>query len=187
MKIILCLCIVIFFTGCSINKNLNTNNTFSSENKIINYSLNGCSSNSYTSKVNDIKYGKLFIEEVSLNSYCFWNGLSRSYFEQLFKSSLNINSLKVVQRFDYSNYEFTTYLVNGKYYINLIYAYSFNSDKFILDYKGLYFENKVKNFDSSYINTSMYKDRFPLDYDESLVKKNIINNYFQKERPQYNR
>lgn len=181
MRNILILFILFFFTSCSSIKSFNIENELSFNKKEFTYSLSGCSSNSYIAKKYDSIYGKIFIEDITLRHNCQWNGLSRSHFENLFKQSMNLSSIKVFERLNYDSFEFTTYLINDKYYINLIFYFGANNDTFILDYNGLYFEQKIKEFNSNYINKSKNEKRFNLDYENSLVRMDFINNYFEKE------
>lgn len=182
MKSIILIFVLLFFSSCSSIKSFDVQDEISLNKKEFTYSLSGCINNSYIAKNYDPRYGKLFIEEIVLNPNCNWNGLSRGYFENLFKRTMNFESMKVIERFNYASFEFTTYLINDEYHINLIFYYGVNSDTFILDYKGLYFEQKVKVYDPNYINKSKNEKRFRLDYDNSLVKMDIVNNYFEKER-----
>ena len=48
--------------------------------------------------------------------------MSRGFFDDLFKSTLKLKSMKVIERVDYDNYEFTTYIIDDKYYfIDLVF------------------------------------------------------------------
>lgn len=181
MKNLIFLFILIFFTSCSSTTSRSLLSDFSFNNSEITYTSSWCTNTSYIINKNDKEYGRIFIESISLNSNCFWNGLPRSYFEGLLTRSLNVKSLRVLERLDYPNYEFTTYLVNDRYFLNLIYNFTSLNDTFILDYKGKYFEKKVREFDKHYGNIYINKKRFNMNYEDSLVQKNIINNYFQKE------
>ena len=54
--------------------------------------------------------------------------------------------MKVVERVDYDNYEFTTYIIDDKYYVDLIYInIQIYEDLFILDYEGKYYSSLRKN------------------------------------------
>ena len=173
---------MIFFSACSI-KYENNMNEIKIDNSTIKkeVTVDSCTVESYIANVYSKNYGKLFVEYIDLDIGCTWNGLSRGFFEDLLKDELDLDSLKTVERYDYENYEFTTYLVNGKYYLNLIYEFSSFEDKFILDYEGKYFTKMIKKFDANHINRYLNKDRFSSNYNESLVDKNIIKNYFHQE------
>lgn len=90
--------------------------------------------------------------------------------------------MKVVERVDYENYEFTTYIIDDKYYVDLIYKYSTYEDLFILDYEGKYYSLLRTKFDKTYTNRYIDKLRFKSDYSKSLVNMNFINSYFSRER-----
>lgn len=169
----------IFLCSCASNyTSLNEDKLIN--NKKINRTFDSCSLNSYTSKNNSNIFGETFTEYIRLNSNCSWNGLSRSFFEELFKQELKIKTLKVVERLDYKNYEFTTYLVNNKYYVNLIWTFEAKKDKLIIDYKGLLTTKLIHNFNPNYINKYINKIRFTSNYKESLVNMNFVNHYFSK-------
>ena len=129
----------------------------------------------------DKTYGKLFVEYINTDSSCVWNGQARSYFEDLFKSTLKVSSMEVVERYDFDDYEITTYFINKNLYLNLIYKFSMKSDTFIVDYKGVLsnelLEKHNKNYENKYIN----KKRFGKTYNNSLVDMNLINDYFIRE------
>lgn len=174
--------LVFFFIGCSI-KFEDGINQIKIKDAFIKKELtiDSCTIESFIAQIDSKNYGRLFVEYIDLDIGCTWNGLSRGFFEDLLKDELDLKSLKTVERYDYKNYEFTTYLVNGKYYLNLIYEFSSFEDKFILDYEGKYFTKMVKEFDNNYVNRYLNKDRFSSNYNESLVDKNIIRNYFHQE------
>lgn len=145
------------------------------------YTFDSCTNTSYTSNFYNKKYGNLFIEYINLDNSCNWNGFQRGYFEYLFKTTLKLNSIKVVETIDFENFEFSTYLVDNKYYFNLIYNFSVNEDTFIVDYEGKYFDEKIKKLIPSYNNEYLNKSRFSSKYNNSLVKMNFINAYFSKD------
>jgi hypothetical protein len=177
--VILVFCLSIY--GC------NSINSLSINNEVFNGVIkrntsDSCANASYISNINDKEYGALFSEYISLDSSCSWNSFQRGDFEYLFKSTLKLNSMKVVERIDYDNYEFTTYIIDDKYYVNLIYIYTTFEDLFILDYDGKYYSSQRKRFDKNYTNIYIDKLRFKSDYSKSLVNMNFLNSYFSRER-----
>ena len=144
--------------------------------------FDSCTNFSYISNINDKDFGVLFSEYINLDSSCSWNGLQRGYFEDLFKTTLKFKSFKILERKDFNNYEFTTYLIDNKYYMNLIYKYSIYEDLFIIDYEGKYFAKMINEFDKNYENKYLNKERFSSNYSNSLVKMNFINTYFSMNR-----
>jgi len=184
LKNLIYLLVFIFFTACSfhdsssnkINEIIKNDKT-----KVIN-TFSNCSNDTFVSITNSKKYGKLFIENIDLNFQCKWNGLARVYFEDLFVDSLNLQNIKVIERVDYKNYEFTTYLINDEYYLNLIYKYMSLKDVFILDYEGKLSTELLQEFNQSFSNDYTKKSRFNRHYNKSMVNQNIIYNYFEKER-----
>lgn len=183
-RVILSIILGIFISGCNYKNNINENHHLLLNSKKIN-TYDSCSDFSYISKIKNEKYGDLFFEYISLDSSCSWNGLSRGYFEYLFKTTLKLKSFKTIDRIDIENYEFSTYLINDEYYINIIYKYSTFEDLFIIDYDGKYFTKLIKEFDEAYENKYLNKKRFSSNYSNSLVKMNFINSYFSRQRESF--
>ena len=174
------ICLVLFSACMPIKYKNNSFDSLGLKTKKELSTLGLCTRNSYIKTINDDKYEKLFIEYISLNNSCNWNGFPRGYFVYQFKKYFNISSMKKIRTYDYANYEFTSYLIDDKYYIDLIYKYGIKEDLFILDYKGLYFEELLQKYDKSYVNKNINKKRFQKEYFESLVRKDIVENYFEK-------
>ena len=177
-KIILFSLISIYFCACSTSFNGLEIDKLKGKKEI---TIDYCTVDSYISKSETKEYGTIFTEYIDLDTSCSWNGLSRGFFEDLFKDSVDVKSMKVIERVDYGNQEFTTYLIDNKYYMNLIYEFSAFEDKFIIDYKGEYFTKLIKEKDVKYENKYLYKPRFISNYKESLVDKNMLNNYFGRD------
>ena len=180
--VIFILCLSIY--GCNSINNLSDNMSEFTELTKKNTS-DSCANFSYISNINDKEYGRLFSEYINLDNSCSWNSFQRGNFEYLFKSTLKLKSMKVIERVDYDNYEFTTYIIDDKYYVDLIYKYSTYEDLFILDYEGKYYSSLRKKFDKAYTNTYVDKLRFKSDYSKSLVNMNFINSYFSKDRESF--
>ncbi len=185
MKNILLFAVLVFFTACSstsLSKVSLSSNEIFLENKNVIHTFNDCKDFSYYVNENNKKYGKLFIEYIDLNSSCRWNGFQRGFFEELFKSTLKIKSMKVIEQFDFKNFEFTTYLINDKEYLNLIYNYQIFKDIFILDYTGKLSQEYIQKFNSSYKSKYLNKSRFSREYNKSLVNMAYFNAYFSKDK-----
>jgi hypothetical protein len=174
--------VLLLTTGCYSTKKFNIEevNFLKKSEKI--RTSDSCANFSYIAQISDKEYGNLFTEYIDMDSSCHWNGLQRGFFEDLFKSTMKFKSFKVVERIDYNNYEFTTYLIDEKYYINLIYRYTVFEDLFIIDYDGKYTTKLIKQFDGNYINLYLFEPRFEGYYSNSLVRMNILNSYFTRER-----
>lgn len=149
----------------------------------INYKIHsfGCTDYSYTLTQDSEEYGKLFIEAIDLSFNCIWNGLPSGFFEDNFRSKLKLSDVQTVESIDIGRYSFKTYKVDEQYY-SIIYNYSGKSDRFIVDYEGKLYDKLLKSFKSDYVNKFINKKRFYKYYDDSLVRKNIINGYFSPER-----
>lgn len=187
MRIIFLVFIVIFFTSCAQQnvRNITVNENAKFKQIQTKATFDPCTNDSYIATLNDKKYGRLFIEYISLNNNCHWNGYQRGYFMYQFQDKLKIKDMKAVEDFNFANYEITTYLVDNKYYVNLIYKYGVSEDEFILDYSGLMSSEIIKKYDNSYVSKYQDKGRFNRDYNYSLVKENFINSYFVRELVEY--
>lgn len=180
MKNIIYLSLVLLLVGCSSleNNSIDKIENFGNNKKI--YTHDSCTNFSYISQNEEEKYGKLFYEYINLDSNCSWNGMSRGFFEDLFKSTLKLKNMKVLERIDYGNHEFSTYIIDDKYYMNLIYRYTVSEDSFIIDYEGKLFDEMIRKYDKNYINKFLKEPRFNSNYSNSLVRMNILNGYFSK-------
>lgn len=182
MKFIFLLFFIFFLNGCNFPKNEVVENIYpiKNQNKILTFDY--CTNFSFISNIDNNIEGKLFIEYIKLDNNCSWNGFQRGYFEYLFKSTLKIKDMKIVEQVDYKNYEFTTYIIDNKYYLNLVYSYTVYEDWFIVDYNGRFTHNLMEKFKIKYEHEYLNKDRFFANYSNSLVRMNFINSYFSKER-----
>lgn len=182
MKFIFLAFLIFFLNGCNLAKNNQVENVYplKSGNKMMTF--DSCANFSYISRIDNNEKEKMFVEYINLNRECNWNGLQRGYFEYLFKSTLKLKDVEIVERIDYKNYEFTTYIIDKKYYLNLIYIYNVYEDYFIVDYTGNYAYDLMKKFSINYKNDFIDKQRFYSNYSNSLVKMNFINSYFSRER-----
>jgi hypothetical protein len=185
MKMIIYLSVLLLLAGCSSLSNNFIDNIENLKNNKKIYTHDSCTNFSYISQNQEEKYGKLFYEYINLDGSCHWNGMQRGFFDDLFKSTLKLNSVKVVERKNYENYEFSTYLIDNKYYMNLIYKYSVYEDLFIIDYEGKFFDQEIRKFDINYKNDFLDKPRFDSNYSNSLVRMNILNRYFSISRSDF--
>lgn len=174
--------LIFILNGCNLTHNLNIDKDFelTMNKKLMTY--DSCTRLSYILQNNDFNFGELFVEYINLDNSCRWNGLQRGYFVDLFKSTIKINSLRLIERKEYKNYEFSTYIIDEKYYLNIVCGYTVYEDLFIIDYDGKYTTKFLLEFDKNYENIYSNKPRFSSNYSNSLVKMNFINRYFSKER-----
>ena len=184
MRKIIYLSLFLLLGGCSSIENNSIDNIQIFKNNKKNFTYDSCTKFSYISQNEEEKYGKLFYEYINLDSNCSWNGMSRGFFDDLFKSTLKIKKIKKIkniERIEYKNYEFSTYIIDDKYYMNLIYSYSVYEDFFIIDYEGKLFDEMIRLHDKNYINKYTNEPRFNSNYSNSLVRMNILNGYFSKQ------
>jgi len=142
--------------------------------------LNRCTKFPYTITDNHPKYGKIFVESVSLYDICNWNGHPLSLLEGKIRFSGSIGSMSTVEKIEVNNYVFKTYLINEKEYLSIIYIYD-TKDRFIVDNKGVLYTKILKTFDKNYENKFSSQLRYNKTYDKSMVRDNIIYSYFQRE------
>lgn len=187
--------LAILLSGCTTTKsytlknryiffnNPNTNDKLISlkiDNKNISNNVVDCSLHSYTINQNFNSFGRLLIENIPLDSYCKWNGLSRGYYESFFEEKSKITNMKLIKRFDIKNYEFSQYKIDNKYLLNLIFIWNANESTFIIDYKGK-FTNTLLEKLSSQIKLPINDKNINLNFNYSLAKENWIKQYFSKE------
>jgi len=135
-----------------------------------------CANESYL-----LKEERYFIEYISLDTNCSWNGLSSGYFQREFKDKLNIKAMETVEQIDIKNYSFSTFKINDKDILNTITIYTVFSDIFIIDYEGVLYEELLLEFKPTYKNNFKSLPRFKANYTYSMVNFNFINNYFNRE------
>ncbi|QNM87823.1 hypothetical protein [Aliarcobacter cryaerophilus] len=174
----------LFFTSCSVKSNL-FQDEFTNIKKQNTYDR--CANFSYISLSDDIKYGKIFTEYISLDSSCKWNGMARGYFVSLFMDTIKAKSYKVVEKKEFENIEISTYLVDELYYVNIINKYKVFEDKLMIDYSGVYSTDLIRNYDKSYENLYLNKPRLDTDYFNSLVRFNFFYSYFSKDSSDFGR
>lgn len=135
-----------------------------------------CANESYL-----LKEERYFIEYISLDYNCKWNGLADGYFEREFKAKLKLKSMLPLERIDIKNYSFSTFKIDDKYSLNTITIYSVNSNIFIIDYDGTLYNELLVKLNPTYQNTFLSSPRFKADYKYSMVRFNILNSYFNRE------
>ncbi len=182
LKILKIVPIIFMLNSCISSKNALINNNLSNFHKENTFDY--CSKFSYIANVDDDKYKKLFIEYINLDSSCRWNGLASGFFISLFKDELKANSFEIVQKFDFKNIEIHTYIIDKKYYVDIVNEYGVFDDRFTIDYSGIY-TDEILNKNG---NINKYKNypRLEFNYNKSLVRFNFINNYFSKDSDSFN-
>jgi len=142
-------------------------------------SIHICTSFPYTINDDHTKYGKLFIESISLYEGCDWNGFPLGLLESKIRFLSEVKSMKTVEKVEVSNYVLKTYLVNEKEYLSIIYIYG-SSDTFIVDDKGILYSEIVKTFDKNYKDIYSSKPRYTSNYNKSMVRDNLMHQYFER-------
>lgn len=171
--------------SCVSSQNLNLDEKIKLINEKKTLTFDNCTNFSYISNSDDNLYGKIFSEYIRLDSSCKWNGLQRGFFVDLFKDTIKAKSLKLVERIENKNLEISTYLVDNIYYVNIINRYTVFEDLLIIDYKGIYSTNLIKEFNKEYKNIYLDKPRLISNYSNSLVRMNFIKGYFSRESERF--
>jgi len=191
IKSLFILFIAIFFTACSSVMPY----TYSSKTNKLKFKIS--KENYFIKKLNNPEYimtsdrctnesyllkeKRYFIEYVSLQNNCSWNGLPDGYFEREFKFELKLKSMVAVERIDIKNYSFSTFKINDKYTLNTITIYTTDSNTFIIDYEGKLYNQLLLKLNPSYQNTFLSSSRFKADYNYSMVRFNFFNSYFNRD------
>ena len=126
-----------------------------------------------------LKTNELYIEYIHTYQDTMWNGQAFGHFLSLLKENIKASSFELVDNYEYSHYEFKTYFVDKKYYLNIIYLYENSKEIFIVDKRDRLFSALLRNFKKDYHFD--FEDKFNLDLNLSfsVVKKNATNNYFR--------
>jgi hypothetical protein len=191
IKSLLLVCTVLFFTACSssmpYNYSIKTNelqfkisdkNYFTKKLQNPQYisTSDSCTNQSYL-----LKEKRYFIEYISLDTNCSWNGLASGYFEREFKSELKLKSMIAIERLDIKNYTFSTFKINDYYSLKTITIYSVFTDTFIIDFEGTLYNELLQKLKPTYKKKYKEMPRFIADYKYSMVKFNFFNSYFNRE------
>ena len=169
---------IFLFTSCA-TKNLSQSDLQNIVKKQNTYDI--CTNFSYISLEDDPVYGKIFTEFVSLKDYCKWNGDARGFFVTQFMDSIKANSYKVVDKKEFSGVEFTIYLVDNEFYVDVIDEFSVFSDRLMIDYSGVYATKLRQNFEPTYQNSYLSMKRLDSSYFDSLVRQNFFKFYFSRD------
>lgn len=188
-KSILVSVVFLFLTGCSFsnpsydgNENLFVKNEklfISSAKK--DYNPSRCVMFSYTIYDENSPFGKIFLESIDLSHNCKWNGFPRGFLQTSMKKHLKIGSFEQVEKIDVEGYELSTYKVDNKSYVSLIYKYFGSDEKFIIDYDGVLSEKIIKKFNPEYNSKYINMKRYTKKYNKSLVRDNFFEGYFSPE------
>ncbi len=194
MKMLSNLVLLVFFmlfTGCTQSSyvfkdnKISLNSVDTDENiaslnidkKNIKYTNDFCTRNSYTISQDFEGYGNLFIENVELKQKCTWHGLSRGMYETFLKEKSNIKTMSLIKRIDIGTYEFSQYLVDDKYKLNLVFIWSGLKSTFIIDAQGN-FSSMLLSKLSSKSTLAQIEQAYNLEFNSSIVRANILGEYF---------
>ncbi|MCG3665310.1 hypothetical protein L5F09_06095 [Aliarcobacter butzleri] len=128
----------------------------------------------YTLSANEI-----YLEYIHTDIDVSWNGQALSFFISLLKDNIKAKNFDLVEKEEFSHYEFLTYKVDNSYFLNLIYIYEVSKEVFIVDKKAELYEKLLKNFKKDYVyRFEKDSNNIPKIENLSLVKNNAMNSYF---------
>ncbi|MCT7560877.1 hypothetical protein ACN2C0_09255 [Aliarcobacter butzleri] len=128
----------------------------------------------YTLSANEI-----YLEYIHTDIDVSWNGQALSFFISLLKDNIKAKNFDLVEKEEFSHYEFLTYKVDNSYFLNIIYIYEVSKEVFIVDKKAELYEKLLKNFKKDYVyRFEKDSNNIPKIENLSLVKNNAMNSYF---------
>ncbi|MCG3669397.1 hypothetical protein L5F33_03900 [Aliarcobacter butzleri] len=128
----------------------------------------------YTLSANEI-----YLEYIHTDIDVSWNGQALSFFISLLKDNIKAKNFDLVEKEEFSHYEFLTYKVDNSYFLNVIYIYEVSKEVFIVDKKAELYEKLLKNFKKDYVyRFEKDSNNIPKIENLSLVKNNAMNSYF---------
>ncbi|MDH1975402.1 hypothetical protein [Aliarcobacter butzleri] len=128
----------------------------------------------YTLSANEI-----YLEYIHTDIDVSWNGQALSFFISLLKDNIKAKNFDLVEKEEFSHYEFLTYKVDNIYFLNVIYIYEVSKEVFIVDKKAELYEKLLKNFKKDYVyRFEKDSNNIPKIENLSLVKNNAMNSYF---------
>ncbi|MDN5128612.1 hypothetical protein PJV90_09770 [Aliarcobacter butzleri] len=128
----------------------------------------------YTLSANEI-----YLEYIHTDIDVSWNGQALSFFIGLLKDNIKAKNFDLVEKEEFSHYEFLTYKVDNSYFLNVIYIYEVGKEVFIVDKKAELYEKLLKNFKKDYVyRFEKNSNNIPKIENLSLVKNNAMNSYF---------
>ncbi|MDN5101708.1 hypothetical protein O8C99_00765 [Aliarcobacter butzleri] len=128
----------------------------------------------YTLSANEI-----YLEYIHTDIDVSWNGQALSFFISLLKDNIKAKDFDLLEKEEFSHYEFLTYKVDNSYFLNVIYIYEVSKEVFIVDKKAELYEKLLKNFKKDYVyRFEKDSNNIPKIENLSLVKNNAMNSYF---------
>ncbi|WP_323586824.1 hypothetical protein [Aliarcobacter butzleri] len=128
----------------------------------------------YTLSANEI-----YLEYIHTDIDVSWNGQALSFFISLLKDNIKAKNFDLVEKEEFSHYEFLTYKVDNSYFLNVIYIYEVSKEVFIVDKKAELYEKLLKNFKKDHVyRFEKDSNNIPKIENLSLVKNNAMNSYF---------
>ncbi|MDY0328624.1 MAG: hypothetical protein RBR07_10275 [Arcobacteraceae bacterium] len=172
--------LVLFLSGCNYTPYMqfshnaiylndkDTTNILKLQNPRKVYRFDSCVFNGFT-----IDDKNTHIEYIKLHSWCQWNGLSSSFYQNFL--NLNIKKLQLIKSFTKDKYNIFLYAKDGKEFY-FVHTYDVSSDLLIIDYDGSFV---VSICDECYLLDKSIQ--FDERIDISLIDRNFFEGYFSRE------
>ncbi|MGE4461211.1 MAG: hypothetical protein AB7D49_02135 [Arcobacter sp.] len=133
---------------------------------------------SYILEAYTLSADSIYLEYIHTDSDVCWNGQALGFFISLLKEKIRAKKMDLLEKFEFSHYEFLTYKIDDSYILNIIYIYEVNKEIFVIDKKSELYENLLRNFKKDYKYKYEKNKDVSLDINISLVKNNAMNSYF---------
>ena len=112
---------------------------------IVNNNGGHCILNHFAVAQRDVpQYGDIFVEHISIDTNCEWNGLAEGYFSEYMKKYFNIKSVKKLDIKKIGKFEFSTYLLDNYLKIKMIEIWGPKENTFIFDKLGFFSDELEK-------------------------------------------
>ncbi len=144
-------------------------------------------SNIYTKQRHDafvlsaytLKSDELYLEYIEFQNDVLWQQDAFGAFLNEVKDELKFTSFELLEKLNFSKYEFRTYKIDDEYILSFIHLQELHKDIFIVDKKMELYEKLIQNFKKDY--SFRYKEykKINQDFSFSLTKSNSFKNYFR--------
>jgi hypothetical protein len=132
----------------------------------------------YVQEAYTLKNAQIHFEFIRTDEDISWNGLSRSFYESLLQKELQCKHFELMNREEIGHYEFSTYLIDHRYTVHLIYIWEMQKEMFIVDTCGHLYHTLLNKMQDG-LETKKYNYE-TIKLDVSLVKNNAFHGYFNQ-------
>lgn len=144
-------------------------------------------SNIYTKQRHDafvlhaytLKTDELYLEYIEFQNDVLWQQDAFGAFLSEVKDELKFKSFELLEKLNFSKYEFRTYKIDDEYVLSFIYLEEMHKSIFVVDKKSDLYEKLIQNFKKDYIFKYKEYKRVEQDFSFSLTKSNSFRSYFR--------